>query len=43
VREDLHTRLTKAQRDARALHAGYRALRHRFEVRRCSLTLSNPR
>jgi len=31
VREDLHSRLTKAQRDARALHAGYRALRHRFE------------
>ena len=31
MREDLHSRLTKAQRDARALHAGYRALRHRFE------------
>jgi hypothetical protein len=29
--EDLQTRLTKAQRDVRALHTGYRALRHRFE------------
>ena len=29
--EELHAKLTKAQRDSRALHAGYRALRHRFE------------
>jgi len=31
VTEDLHARLTKAQRDVRALHTGYRALRYRFE------------
>ena len=29
--EELQAKLTKAQRDSRALHAGYRALRHRFE------------
>ena len=29
--EDLHARLAATQRDVRALHAGYRALRHRFE------------
>ena len=31
VTEDLQTRLTKAQKDVRSLHTGYRALRHRFE------------
>ena len=31
VTEDLQQRLTRAQRDVRALHAGYRTLRHRFE------------
>ena len=29
--EDLQSRLIASQRDVRALHAGYRALRHRFE------------
>jgi hypothetical protein len=29
--EELQHRLTRAQRDVRALHAGYRTLRHRFE------------
>ena len=29
--EQLHARLASTQRDLRALHAGYRALRHRYE------------
>ena len=29
--EQLHARLAASQRDLRALHAGYRALRHRYE------------